>query len=204
MATVTFKSIKELILQVLPEDKFSLGLIYDSVNRSIRTLSSEGSLNDLMPETKETIAVSVAGVYALSGLTYQHLKTEKVIDPNGNECLRIGREAFKTGFTEDSDLRYAQESGSIYVDPDSEALDYEIVYRSFLPKFTSFGASGDGTTISINKYFIPAIKNLTIANLSQAKNYGIANKIPQTYQEKYLKNLDKLKAIAAGKKEEEL
>ena len=204
MATVTFKSIKELILQILPEDKFSLGLIYDAVNRSIRTLSSEGSLKDLMPETKETITVSSAGVYALSGLTYQHLKTEMVLDPSGNECLRVGREAFKTGFTADGDLRYAQESGSIYVDPETDDYDYEIVYRSFLPKFTSFGASGSGTTITINKYFIPAIKNLTIANLAQAKNYGIANKIPQTYQEKYLKNLQKLQDIAAGKKEEEL
>lgn len=201
---LSFKTIKDEILQVLPESKFSLGLIYDGINRSIRTLSSEGSLNDLMPERRETITVSIAGVYALSGLTYQHLRTEKVYDPSGNECLRRGRESFKTGFTTDGDLRYAQESGIIYVDPTTDEYDYEIVYRSFLPRFTSYGASGEGTTININKYFIPAIKNLTIANLSQAKNYGIKNKIPQTYQDKYLKNLAKLQSIVKGKKEEEL
>lgn len=204
MATIAFKTIKDLILQVLPEDKFSLGLIYDGINRSIRTLSSEGSLNDLMPERRETITVSSDGEYNLSDLTYQHLKTEKVYDPNGNECLRRSRESFLTGFISEGDLRYAQESGKIYVNPQTDAYDYEIVYRSFLPKFTAYGASGVGTTIDIDKYFIPAIVNLTIANLSQAKNYGIKNKIPQTYQNKYLKNLEKLQSIAAGKKEEEL
>ena len=204
MALVSFKTIKDLILQVLPESKFSLGLIYDGINRSIRTLSSEGSLNDLMPERRETITVNSDGEFSLSDLTYQHLRTEKVYDPSGNECLRRGREAFKTGFVAQGDLIYAQEGGKIYVNPETDEYDYEIVYRSFLPRFTSFGASGEGTTININKYFINAIKNLTIANLSQAKNYGIENKIPQTYQDKYFKNLVKLQSIAKGKKEEEL
>lgn len=204
MAVVSFKEIKELILQVLPEDRFSLGLIYDAVNRSIRTLSSEGSLNDLMPETRETMTVNSDGEYDLSNLKYQHLRTEKVFDPDGHECLRVGRESFKSGFIGEGALRYAQESGVIYVNPIPGKYDYEIVYHSFLPKFTSYGASGEGTTIEIDKYFIPAIKNLTIANLSQAKRYGIENKIPQTYQDKYLKNLLKLQQIAALKMEEEL
>ena len=81
---------------------------------------------------------------------------------------------------------------------------YDLVCYEALPEFTSYKASGAGTEIEIDKYFVPAIIDLTIANLAEAKGYkkdGIS--IADRHRTLYDKGVEKLQLITATMKEKQ-
>lgn len=141
---VTFKDLLEEVYQVLPstgEKGIAPIAVYDALNSAIDELSAESGIKNLMPERTEYIEIDVNDEYSLSGLDYQHIKTEHIRNEKGNRCDRKSRELLKTISTA-GEKKYAQESEVIIVKP-------------LVTSFTSTEMVFHATTNKINEDSVP-------------------------------------------------
>lgn len=129
---ITFKELLEEVYQVLPstgEKGIAPIAVYDGLNAAINELSAESGIKNLMPERTEYIEIDMNNEYHLSGLDYQHIKTEQIRNESGNKCDRKSREFLKT-ICSAGEKKYAQEGEIITVKPKVASEKYTITINA--------------------------------------------------------------------------